>query len=72
MRTLGLLSQSEFLTNLGIAETLSEIEGDLENYHARRRAVVELIDPAALGRIKVLAQTRGIDALLQGFATGKD
>jgi SAM-dependent MidA family methyltransferase len=72
LRTLGLASQSEFLTNLGITETLSEIGAGLENYQARRRAIVELIDPAELGRIKVLSQTRESDAHLRGFATKED
>ncbi len=62
LQTLGLASQSEFLTNLGIAEALAPAgEGDvnLEEYYARRRAVSELVDPAALGRIRVLLQAKG-------------
>jgi hypothetical protein len=40
----------------------------LEEYYARRRAVQELLDPAALGRIRVLAQRKGVDpAELWGF-----
>ena len=57
------LSQSQFLANLGIAEALIPLgEGDanLEEYYARRRAVSELIDPAALGRIWVLLQAKGV------------
>ncbi|MBI2913386.1 MAG: SAM-dependent methyltransferase [Chloroflexi bacterium] len=63
LTTLGMVSQTEFLTNLGIADALSPPnEGDpsLEEYHARRRAVIELLDPAALGRIRVLAQAKGV------------
>ena len=63
LQTLALVSQSEFLTNLGIAEALAPPgEGDvnLEEYYARRRAVSELIDPAALGRIRVLVQAKGV------------
>ncbi len=63
LQTLGLPSQSEFLTNLGIAEALAPPrEGDLnlEEYYARRRAVSELIDPAALGRIRVLVQAKSV------------
>jgi SAM-dependent MidA family methyltransferase len=63
LQTLALVSQSEFLTNLGIAEALAPpAEGDvnLEEYYARRRAVSELIDPAALGRIRVLVQAKGV------------
>ena len=63
LTTLGIVSQTEFLTNLGIADALSPPnEGDptLEEYHARRRAVIELLDPAALGRIRVLVQAKGV------------
>jgi len=63
LQTLGLASQSEFLANLGIAGALAPLgEGDvnLEEYYARRRAVSELIDPAALGRIRVLVQAKGV------------
>jgi SAM-dependent MidA family methyltransferase len=64
LRTLGLIAQSEFLTNLGIAESAAPPgEGDvnLEEYYARRRAVLELLDPAALGRIRVLLQAKSVD-----------
>ena len=63
LQTLGLVSQGELLTNLGIAEALAPPgEGDvnLEEYYARRRAVSELVDPAALGRIRVLLQAKGV------------
>jgi SAM-dependent MidA family methyltransferase len=63
LQTLGLVSQSEFLTNLGIGEALApagESDLGLEEYYARRRAVSELIDPAALGRIRVLVQAKGV------------
>ena len=63
--TLALLSQSEFLINLGISEALSpprEGEVNLEEYYARRRAVSELVDPAGLGRIRVLIQSKGVEA----------
>lgn len=70
LRTLGLASQSEFLTNLGIGEALPPHGGELslEERLARRRAVSELVDPAGLGRIKVLVQAQGIEnAVLRGF-----
>jgi SAM-dependent MidA family methyltransferase len=63
LRTLGLVPQSEFLTNLGIAEALAppgEGDANLEEYYARRRAVSELVNPEALGRIRVLVQARGV------------
>lgn len=61
---LGLVSQGQFLAGLGIGEALAPPgEGDLnlEEYYARRRAVLELVDPAGLGRIRVLVQAKGID-----------
>jgi SAM-dependent MidA family methyltransferase len=75
LRTLGLVSQSEFLTNLGVMEALAppgEGETDLEEYYARRRAVSELIDPAALGRIRVLVQSKGVTARLSGLEGASD
>ncbi len=63
LEPLGLTSQSRFLTALGIAaglERKAEGELPLEEYYARRRAVTELIDPASLGRIKVLIQAKGV------------
>ena len=72
LTTIGHTSQAEFLTKLGIAEALPPPEGeiDLEDRLARRRAVSELIDPAGLGRIKVIAQMRGVaNSRLRGFAS---
>jgi SAM-dependent MidA family methyltransferase len=63
LQTLGLVPQSEFLANLGIAEVLAplgEADANVEEYYARRRAVSELIDPAALGRIRVLVQAKDV------------
>jgi SAM-dependent MidA family methyltransferase len=59
----GFTTQARFLTNLGIGAGVDAIArespGALEEYYARRRAVQELIDPAGLGRIRVLAQRKG-------------
>ena len=54
------VAQSEFLANLGIGEALAQpLAGNqLEAYTALRRAVVELTDPAGLGRIRVLTQAK--------------
>ena len=63
LTTLGMVTQSQFLMNLGIGEAMQPPgEGDtnMEEYFARRRAVTELIDPAGLGRIRVLVQARGV------------
>jgi SAM-dependent MidA family methyltransferase len=57
--------------NMGIGEASppADSEIDLEQSLARRRAVSELLDPAGLGRIKVLAQTKdGGDVQLSGLA----
>ncbi|MGH2829664.1 MAG: class I SAM-dependent methyltransferase [Actinomycetota bacterium] len=71
LTTAGLTSQAEFLTHLGISDALPPPDGeiDLEERLARRRAISELLDPAGLGRIKVLVQAKGVaDARLRGFA----
>jgi SAM-dependent MidA family methyltransferase len=58
----GLTTQARFLSSLGIGAALEEVAkeapGALEEYYARRRAVQELIDPAGLGRMRVLAAVK--------------
>ena len=71
----GCTTQARFLASLGIGAALGEVAkeapGALEEYYARRRAVQELIDPAGLGRIRVLAQRKGVEqATLTGFSDG--
>jgi len=60
----GFTTQARFLANLGIGAGFAAIAREspeaLEEYYARRRAVEELIDPAGLGRIRVLAQRKGV------------
>ncbi|HWQ27831.1 MAG TPA: SAM-dependent methyltransferase [Dehalococcoidia bacterium] len=73
LTTLGFTTQARFLTALGIGEALERAlrqdPAELEEYYARRRAVTELLDPAGLGRIRVLAQGRGVGSpRLTGFA----
>ncbi len=65
-------TQARFLASLGIGAGVDAVAKDtpeaLEEYYARRRAVQELIDPAGLGRIRVLAQRRNVtSAGLWGF-----
>lgn len=61
LTTLGLVTQSEFLANLGIGEAMQPPEGgELEEYFARRRAVTELLDPGGLGRVRVLIQAKDV------------
>lgn len=71
LRTLGLAPQSRFLLNLGLPDALPAAAAagpDLEDYYLRRRAVMELLDPGGLGRIRVLIQARGVeDAPLTGL-----
>jgi len=72
LEPLGVTSQSRFLAALGIGEALSPAPGaelSLEEYYARRRAVSELLDPAGLGRIRVLVQAKGVGpCALRGLA----
>jgi SAM-dependent MidA family methyltransferase len=74
LSTLGLVPQSDFLVSLGILEALAppdEGEPSIEEYAARRRAVTELIDPAGLGRVRVLVQAKGVeDVDLTGLRAG--
>ena len=72
LKTTGLVTQSDFLINMGISEAVPPGDGEigLEEHLARRRAVSELLDPAGLGRIRVLAQAKGVDDVpLRGFAS---
>jgi SAM-dependent MidA family methyltransferase len=71
----GFTTQARFLANLGIGAAVGEVAkeepGALEEYYARRRAVTELIDPAGLGRIRVLAQRKGVEeSTPTGFSSG--
>jgi SAM-dependent MidA family methyltransferase len=70
LRTLACTDQASFLVRMGIGDglTSSADEGEMEEYFARREAVMALLDPARLGRITVLLQGKGVpDAPLQGF-----
>ncbi|MCH7953720.1 MAG: SAM-dependent methyltransferase, partial [Chloroflexi bacterium] len=75
LRTLGLTTQAEFLSALGIGEALQPPTGDrpdMEEYFARRRAVTELIDPGSLGRVKVLVQATAAAGPLTGLSVADD
>ena len=70
LRTDGVTTQADFLVRLGIGDGIAAAaEGtQIEEYFARRRIVMDLIDPGRLGRITVLAQSKGLSALqLRGF-----
>ena len=65
LETVGLTSQAQFLDGLGIGGALpaaAQTELSLEEYYARRRALTELLDPAGLGRIQVLIQSKGVES----------
>jgi SAM-dependent MidA family methyltransferase len=73
LRTLGCTDQASFLVRMGIGDGLasSAEDGEMEEYFARREAVMALLDPARLGRITVLLQGKGVpDAPLRGFHDG--
>jgi SAM-dependent MidA family methyltransferase len=71
--TLGFTTQSEFLAALGIGDALAGRPDPkaLEEHYALRRAVIELSDPAGLGRVGVLVQGKDVpDSPLRGLALG--
>jgi SAM-dependent MidA family methyltransferase len=60
---LGTTTQAEFLVGLGTEDLLQAIQADpvttMEDYLAVRSALVRLLDPAAMGRFRVMALGRG-------------
>jgi SAM-dependent MidA family methyltransferase len=58
MTTLGVTTQAEALMGLGIEDRLREIQADpattLEGYALLRSALMRLLDPAAMGRFRVM------------------
>jgi SAM-dependent MidA family methyltransferase len=63
MEEIGLTTQGEFLTHLGLGDWLVEMQGDphgdLAEYLRAQQAVYRLIDPAGLGRFRVLGLAKG-------------
>ena len=59
---LGTTTQAEFLVGLGTEDLLRAIQADpattLEDYLAVRSALMRLLDPAAMGRFRVMAFAR--------------
>jgi SAM-dependent MidA family methyltransferase len=71
LATLAMTDQASFLVRLGIGEGIAAAQGEMEEYFARRKVVMDLIDPARLGRVKVLLQGKGVpEALPRGFEDG--
>ncbi|HVL23183.1 MAG TPA: SAM-dependent methyltransferase, partial [Thermomicrobiales bacterium] len=62
MTEIGLTTQSEFLTQLGMGDLLMSLQTQpdvtLEEYYRAQAAVYRLIDPAGLGRFRVLGLAR--------------
>lgn len=63
LTTLGITTQAEALMGLGIEERLRSVQADpattLEGYTGLRSALMRLLDPAAMGRFRVMAFGRG-------------
>ena len=66
-RVYGPATQAAFLHALGMPSLVDAVRGDLQEYFVRRRALHQLTDSAGLGRVRVLAATRGIDGRPPGF-----
>jgi SAM-dependent MidA family methyltransferase len=63
----GPVRQAAFLANVGMGGLVESARGDMAEYFARRRAFEQLTDPGGLGRINVLAGTRGLEGIPAGF-----
>lgn len=66
----GPVSQSEFLFALGLGGLVESARGEISEYFARRRALQTLTDTAGLGRVRVLAGLKGMEATPPGFGGG--
>ena len=70
--SLPLIKQVDFLVALGIGDYLPYLQTipgvSPERYERERHAVIQLLDPAEMGRFRVLLQHRGLDpSALRGF-----
>ncbi len=63
----GPVAQAAFLTETGLGSLIERARDDLHEYFARRRAFQQLTDAAGLGRIRVIAGTRGVEGTPPGF-----
>jgi len=74
LTTAGITTQAELLAGLGVGELLAQLRDrpgtTAADYLAARASLVRMIDPAAMGRFRVLAFGRGLPtgAELRGFA----
>jgi SAM-dependent MidA family methyltransferase len=66
LATLGITTQAEMLAGLGAGELLAELrdrsDASPADYLAARAALVRMVDPAAMGRFRVLGFGRGLPA----------
>jgi SAM-dependent MidA family methyltransferase len=73
LTALGVTTQAEFLSRLGAGELLVREQtgpaASLAGYLETRSALIRMIDPGAMGRFRVLAFARGLEAdvVLPGF-----
>ena len=67
MTSFGPVTQAAFLTEAGLGALVEDARDDMPEYFARRRALQQLTDSAGLGRIRVLAGTRGVEGVPPGF-----
>lgn len=63
----GPVKQSEFLYSIGLGALVEAARTEMAEYFVRRRALEQLTDGAGLGRVRVLAATKGIDFDPPGF-----
>lgn len=70
LKTFEPVNQAAFLTTVGLGSLLESVRDDLPEFFARRRAFHQLTDTAGLGRIRVLAGTRGLEGVPPGFGVG--
>ncbi len=67
MQPFGPVSQASFLHELGAQSLVESARSDMAEYFVRRRALEQLTDSAGLGRVRVLAATRGMSLKPPGF-----
>ncbi|MFH1169289.1 MAG: hypothetical protein V1691_01205, partial [Chloroflexota bacterium] len=76
LHTMALISQREFLLNLGLdifIEALPAMGISYHDYLANRFALLELLRPEGMGGFRVLVQSRGIaHAPLHGLTPGNE
>lgn len=74
MSVAGITTQADFLANAGLGELLVNLQQNpgiaIEEYYRAQAAVFRLIDPAGMGRFRVLGLAKGapVDPPLRGFA----